>query len=122
MSTSRQETGNQAEAMAARYLETKGYRVIEKNVWLKIGEIDLVTEYRGKIVLVEVKGGKQDPDFSPAIHFDARKQAKLLALSKLYLARHFPNREAQIDLLVVSQKGSEFHIDHVEDVIQDSVS
>lgn len=47
--------GNLGEDIAARYLENKGFCIIERNYWKKFGEIDIVAQKRGSIHFIEVK-------------------------------------------------------------------
>lgn len=49
-------TGSAFENMAARWLEDQGWRVLERNVHFREGELDLVMEKGGEILFVEVKG------------------------------------------------------------------
>lgn len=53
--TSRQETGARGEAMAVTHLERKGYAIIERNVRMRRGEIDIVARQGGDLVFIEVK-------------------------------------------------------------------
>lgn len=48
-------TGNKGEEMAAKYLENKGYSVIERNFRTRFGEIDIVCWDGPILVFVEVK-------------------------------------------------------------------
>lgn len=49
------ESGQQAESAAARYLESAGYCIVERNWRTKFCEIDLVAKKDGEICFVEVK-------------------------------------------------------------------
>jgi putative endonuclease len=115
----RRQLGKDGEARARAHLEQKGYRLIHANYRTPLGEIDLVMEDSQTVVFVEVKAGGIDRDFSPLDHFDPRKQRKLLTLGRAYLARFGSGRDARFDLVVVTQEGEKFHVDHLEDVIQD---
>lgn len=52
MSTS---VGTEAESAAARFLQSKGYQIIEQNWRTRFCEIDIVAKYRQQISFVEVK-------------------------------------------------------------------
>ena len=119
MTDSRLDLGRQAEVTAEKYLTKKGYRLIERNYRCALGEIDLVMEDGETLVFVEVKGGRVDPDFSPMDHLDDKKRRKLLMLGKLYLCRFKGDPNVRFDLVTVTKDGPKFHIDHVEDVVQD---
>lgn len=47
--------GLYAEIYALLYLFFKGYRILEWRYKTKLGEIDIIAEYRGQLVCVEVK-------------------------------------------------------------------
>ena len=47
--------GREAEALAARYLESHGQRVIERNFRVRGGEIDLICRDGRTLVFVEVR-------------------------------------------------------------------
>lgn len=49
------ETGAEGEAIAEQYLLSKGYTVIERNYWRKLGELDLIVTKNNIVSFVEVK-------------------------------------------------------------------
>lgn len=49
------ETGREAEAAAAQYMESQGYRILERNWRTRFCEIDLVAQKEGALSFVEVK-------------------------------------------------------------------
>ncbi len=53
--TEKRKTGNLGEDLACRYLEKKGFAIIERNYWKKWGEIDIVAKREGKTHFIEVK-------------------------------------------------------------------
>ena len=54
--TSRQRQGRWAEQRALRLLEGQGWRLVARNWRCRWGELDLVCEKPGRLLLVEVKG------------------------------------------------------------------
>ena len=113
----RQERGRKGERQAADYLQKKGYRILERNLSSRLGEIDLVAETDETIIFIEVKTGQNDPDFPPSIHFDRQKERKLWQLGKRYLANLPESRNARFDLITVIDKPSGTSIDHYENVL-----
>jgi putative endonuclease len=72
--------------MAARaYLTAQGYKILEKNYRVPIGEIDAVCEKAGRIVFVEVKTRSGERFGAPEESVHAFKQRKLLRLAEWYL-------------------------------------
>lgn len=99
--------GAAGERLAARYLETRGYRILARNVRLKSGEIDIVAEEGSCLVLVEVRlrrGGSA----GAALESVARlKQKRLRQLAAEYAAGiSGPPPAIRIDVVAISLTGS----------------
>lgn len=108
--------GQTSEAQAERFLREKGYRILERNLRTRLGELDLVAEDRGVLVFVEVKA-RMSGAFGGALSaVDARKRAKVVKLAAQYLAqRHLSDRPCRFDVIVVQGGSSaELHVDHLE--------
>ena len=84
----KRQTGIDYEALAAAYLQNKGYRIIEKNYRCKAGEIDLIAEHEGYLCFIEVKYRKDDRFGSPAAAVDRAKQRTISRAARIYLAAH----------------------------------
>lgn len=83
----RQRTGREGEEAAAAFLRTRGYRILERNLRFRAGELDLVAEEGGFLVFVEVKTRTGSTFGSAAEAVTAEKQRRLVRLAGLYLAR-----------------------------------
>ena len=62
--SARKDLGIDGENLAAKYLKSLGYNILERNFRHRLGEIDIVAEYEGHLVICEVKSrssGKIDP-------------------------------------------------------------
>jgi len=58
-------TGQIGEEIAKKYLEEKGYLVLEENYKTKYGEIDLVCKNNNELIIVEVRTKKGENFGSP---------------------------------------------------------
>ena len=101
--------GALGETIASRYLEKKGFKILDRNYRKPWGEIDIVAE-KGKIVrFVEVKSVSREslPDISREMEYrpeelvDARKLRKLARTAQLYMEVKKDEREYQIDVVGV---------------------
>ena len=96
--------------MAARHLRRGGYRIVARNLRMRVGEIDLVAEDprdAGLIVVVEVKSGESD-SMPPELHVNAAKRRKLVALARRLLRRRrLAGRRVRFDVVAVVWPGSE---------------
>ncbi|MCX8071423.1 MAG: YraN family protein [Candidatus Binatia bacterium] len=99
-------TGEIGEAIAAQYLKSLGYRVIETNVRCQGGEIDVVAWHGRTLVFVEVKTRKHTSRELALQAVDQRKQRRLLRAARSYLARtQLAPAETRFDLVIVTGTG-----------------
>lgn len=103
----RSQRGANAEAIAAAFLEKQGLRVIERNWRCRFGEIDLILRDRDMIVMVEVRLRTHNAFGGAAASIDRRKQAKLAATARLYLAglagrAGQPDRPCRFDVILMA--------------------
>ena len=60
MTQQRRRLGSLSEELAARFLRSQGYRIAERNVRLRRGEIDIVAWDGDVLVFVDVRSRKGD--------------------------------------------------------------
>jgi len=97
------ECGAAAEAAAALYLQTRGLLVLARNLRCRAGELDLVCQDDGVIVVVEVRH-RATSDFGGAsASVTWRKQRKLIrATEYLWLSRpEWRARALRFDVIAV---------------------
>lgn len=81
----RSRKGRRGEAAAARYYLKSGYRLLTHNYRTREGELDLVLEQSGTIVICEVKTRGPSALARPAAAVDRRKQRRLILAAQQYL-------------------------------------
>jgi len=83
------ETGRKAEDTAVKTLRKMGYRILDRNVRFRRGEIDIVAREGENLVIVEVKS-LTDPGegFRPAARVGPQKRKKLLLAAREFQRRH----------------------------------
>lgn len=97
MSTS----GADAEALAARRLEERGLVIVERNWRCRFGEIDIIARDGSTLVFVEVRARSGDGFGGAAASIDHRKQQRLCAAARYYLAREGTDRPCRFDAFLV---------------------
>lgn len=94
--------GREGEEAAAAFLCARGYRILERNVRFRTGELDLVAEEGGYLVFVEVKTRRSARCGHAAEAVTAAKQRRLLKLAAIYLAgRRGPVPPCRFDVVTV---------------------
>ena len=88
MASPTQVKGQWAEAESVKYLQAKGWRIVERNFFTQFGELDIVAYDKDTLVFVEVKSFDypyQGTDPAENVHYG--KQRKLIKTAKVYLTR-----------------------------------
>ncbi len=85
MSKQRRATGQQGEALAAAYLEQKGYGIIATNWRCAAGELDLIAVDGPCLVFVEVRARRSTLPGLAEESVTPSKQRRLATLAQLYL-------------------------------------
>lgn len=91
-------TGNYGEDLAADFLLSRKYIILERNLNLMVGEIDILAKDKKTIVIVEVKTVRSN-NFGPAKGYvNPRKQHKLKLLA-LELSQKYNLKNIRIDVI-----------------------
>jgi putative endonuclease len=78
--------GNEAEVLAAAYLEHHGLTVIERNFRVRGGEVDLICRDGKVLVFVEVRLRSSSRFGGAAASITAEKQRRVVLAARHYLA------------------------------------
>jgi putative endonuclease len=129
MTSSRQALGRWGERLAAEYLRTKNYDILETNVRTPYGEIDLVAKQEAPgdvkgsspvIVFVEVKTRSSTAYGLPEESITAQKRGHMLDSAQAFLQEH-PDLDVdwRIDVIAIRRfrSGREPQITHFENAI-----
>ena len=81
------ELGAAGEALAARELSRLGYRLVDANVRMKMGELDIVAEDDGEMVVVEVRTRTIGRMLPPEATVGPSKIRKLVRTGTAYMDR-----------------------------------
>jgi putative endonuclease len=81
----RQQFGEAGEALAARLLRKKGYKIVATNYRTQLGEIDIIARDGDTLVFIEVKARQSGRFGSPKWALTPRKQRKISMVALYYL-------------------------------------
>jgi putative endonuclease len=99
----RQTFGKSGEDLAVSELERRGYAVLARRYRTRLGEIDIIARDGPYLVFVEVKARQHHRCGRPDEHITIRKQRKIVAIARLFLARTRVDAEAcRFDVVSVS--------------------
>lgn len=95
--------GRRGEAIAARFLRRRGYRILAGSSRLAPGEIDLIARQGSTIVFVEVKTRKSQQTGHPVEAVGPEKQRRLTRLAVTFLKQHgLLEAPARFDVVAVT--------------------
>jgi len=106
------ETGKKGEALAVRFLNLKGYEILETNWRSNHKEIDTIALDKEELVIVEVKTRSTDYFGYPEEAVDAKKQKLLISAAQDYIDKTDWEAGVRYDIVSVLLKKGESHIIH----------
>ena len=114
------EKGNKGESLAARYLRSLGYEIIDSQFRARSGEVDLIVTKDNTLVFVEVKFFDFLPLASLENSINCRKIKRIIntARSYLFLFPVFRDHFIRFDVIFVSRTGEA--IEHLPNAFTES--
>ncbi len=119
MSNTTKNLGQAGENFAAKFLESKGYKIIEKNFRIRSAEIDIIAEFDDEIIFVEVKTRSNTRRGLPAEAVNFHKQKKIIEAASVFLQDdNFFNRPCRFDVIEIYSNGKNFELRHIENAFE----
>ena len=115
------ELGQRGEDLAARYLVSKEYQIVERNWRCQFGEIDIIALQEEIMVFVEVKSRRGDAFGSAVESVSLAKEKRLLATGEFYMMENdLENVWWRIDIIAIqfSQYDEIESITQLEDAVR----
>ena len=109
--------GRAGERRAAWFYRLRGYRIVDRNVRFKGGEIDLVVRRRSTLVIAEVKTRQSLAAGEGWVAVDQTKRERMIRLATRYAARH-PGTQIRYDVLSLFWNGRRFLVSHYADAFR----
>ncbi len=101
---------------AVDYLSKKGYTILQRNYRFHRGEIDIVAEYRGDIVFIEVKARSSRGFGLPEDGLTPYKCRQIRKVAQGYLFEHaIDERSCRFDVIAIEYIEGAPLIRHLED-------
>jgi len=111
-------TGHLGETIAKRYLQRKGFKIIEENYRTKFAEIDLIAQLRNTLVFIEVrtKIGKQFG--MPEESLNKKKINKVVKDAQMYIKYKNYTGKYRIDAIciVLNENKKLICLNHYENI------
>ena len=110
--------GRIGESLAGKYLQKKGYQIIECNYKSKYAEIDLIVYRKNTLVFVEVRTRTGEKFGFPEESIKNDKLYRLVKSAQAYLVRRNYSKEYRIDAvcIVLDKNYYPLRISHYENI------
>ena len=120
MTTARRALGDLGERLAVQHLLSKGYRIRQRNVRTRYGEIDIIAERGDTLAFVEVKARRGNSMGTALESLTPAKQRRLVALAEAYgQGREDLPERRRIDLIALdlASDGRLLSLKHIEGAV-----
>ncbi len=111
--------GRLGEDHACKVLKAKGYTIIDRNVYVAKGEIDIIAKHEDILIFVEVKTRAYEKYLDLLDSLDREKCERLSDICEEYLSvKRLENIDWRIDLIgIIARDGKVIKIQHFEGIV-----
>ncbi len=110
--------GKKGEEIAASYLESKGYTILERNFKCRSGEIDLIACAEDKLVFIEVKTRRNLNYGLPREAVNKEKVRHIFSVIDFYTRKYnIQDVDKQIDVVEILLNSGKYYMNHIENAV-----
>lgn len=120
MDKTAKQAGNEAEELAAAFLESKDWIILDRNYFFERAEVDIVATDRNYIIFVEVKMRSNTYFGQPEEYVTPAKEKNIKKAAEAWIyERKMETALVRFDVISIVQKGkSSPQIKHFEDAFR----
>ena len=111
----KKETGNKGEEIAVQYLQSLGYKILERNWRIRHYELDIIARDGNELVIVEVKARTGEKYDHPAEAVGNKKIRYLINATESYIHKKNVNLNTRFDIISVIFLERDFKLEHFKD-------
>lgn len=110
------ELGRWGEDYAVRFLQEKGYNIVDRDWHDGHKDLDIVAVYGGWLVIVEVKTRRNDDFLSPELAVDRRKIKNITLAANRYVKSKRIDLPVRFDIIAITgTEENHCRVEHIED-------
>lgn len=111
--------GIYGENLACEFLEQKGYKITERNKRYRNGEIDIISQYDGDVVFVEVRTRRENPYMPADTTVGPEKIKRLMNAVNNWVTSNNYTGFYRIDLIAITvSENKPDSIEHIEGITE----
>ncbi len=115
MSRYKKSFGEKGEELAAEYLKSLGYEIIQRNYRFGHGEIDIIAKDKETLVFVEVKTRENLKFGPPELAITKKKQRQIKKIGEAYLyENNISDTQCRIDVIaILMERNKQPKLNHI---------
>ena len=103
------------EQEAAKYLRSKGYKIMTANFKTYVGEIDIIAETKDNICFVEVKTRTEGAMLPPSSAVNSHKEKNIEGSALIYINRYKVKKQPRYDIIeIIVSENKVVSLNHIE--------
>lgn len=106
------EFGQRGEEIACRYLTHQDYHLLDRNWRAGHFEIDIIADYYGELVFIEVKARSREGAHTALEAVDEIKKRNLIAAAQAYIYSHHLDMPYRFDIITVIGTAEPYDVTH----------
>jgi len=111
--------GREGESIAVDHLKKNGYKILQQNYRIKLGEIDIIAKDRDSIVFIEVKTRRTTRYGEPKWAITPRKKKKISMVALWYLKEtNQSHSRARFDVVAIRTVGATDEIEIIKNAFE----
>lgn len=115
------ELGKLGEQMVHDHLIELGHQVLAQNYAFDRAEVDIISEFKGKLIVTEVKTRESDYLTDPDELIPPSKQRQIIKAADQYIKEHEIDLDCQFDVFIVILNSKQKELRHIEDAFYPSL-
>ena len=103
------------EQEAAKYLRSKGYKIMTANFKTYVGELDIIAETKDNICFVEVKTRTEGAMLPPSSAVNSHKEKNIAGRALMYINRYKVKKQPRYDIIeIIVSENKVLSLNHIE--------
>ena len=108
------ELGKEGEEEAIRYLKKQGYRILHRNWRSGRKELDIIAEFQGELIIIEVRTRRDIHFGQPEESINERKIRRIVASADAYIRKYRIDLPVRFDIISLTGIASPLKITHIQ--------
>ena len=108
------ELGKWGEEYAVTHLQKNGFKLIERNYKFQKGELDIIAENKGELVVIEVKTRETAEIGEPWRAVTKSKQKQIIKVADNYVQSKQIDLDVRFDIVSIVHNSFRTELEHIE--------